>query len=159
MELHLASAAHAGPASALLPPTPENPESTSPTNISTDPEIEPDSTWGQTGVTSGFLPLAPADYVSAKKLKRRPQLLTDLDLYPPGANQITERGKLIAHIFIGENGTVDTVVIQHSNLPPAFVEHVRTAFLKSHFTAGERGGRAVKSRIRIEVSVTSPEQW
>jgi len=157
LDVRLASAAHAAGQLVQAPPPSEKIDWTPPANTATDPEGDIDSTSGTGGIASGFLPLATAEYMSAKELKRRPQIISDLDLYPPSVNQITERGKLIAHIFIGEDGTVDTVAIQPTKLPPAFVEHVRTAFMKSRFTAGERDGQTVKSRIRIEVSITSTE--
>jgi hypothetical protein len=55
-------------------------------------------------------------------------------------------------LFIDDTGGVVRVVSSNPELPGILVKAVREAFLSAAFTPGEREGRAVRSRIRIEVT-------
>lgn len=54
-------------------------------------------------------------------------------------------------LFIDETGRVARVRVDGNELPPAMEEAARNAFINARFRSGELDGRAVKSRIRIEV--------
>jgi len=54
-------------------------------------------------------------------------------------------------LFIDERGQVARVKVDGDALPPALEAAARSAFLSARFHAGEVEGRAVKSRIRVEV--------
>jgi hypothetical protein len=55
-------------------------------------------------------------------------------------------------VFIDDTGGVVRVVNTTPDLPGILVNAVREAFLPALFHPGERDGKAVRSRIRIEVS-------
>jgi periplasmic protein TonB len=54
-------------------------------------------------------------------------------------------------LFIDETGRVVRVRVDGASLPPALEAAARSAFTNARFLAGQADGRAVKSRIRIEV--------
>jgi len=54
-------------------------------------------------------------------------------------------------LLIDETGVVSRVLLAGAPLPAPLEEAARSAFLQALFTPGERDGRAVKSRIRVEV--------
>lgn len=58
-------------------------------------------------------------------------------------------------LFIDEFGQVVRVRVDGPELPPELEEAARSAFLAARFEAGQIEGRAVRSRIRVEVSFDS----
>jgi periplasmic protein TonB len=54
-------------------------------------------------------------------------------------------------LLIDETGVVSRVLLVGAPLPAQLEEAARSAFLHALFMPGERDGRAVKSRIRVEV--------
>lgn len=58
-------------------------------------------------------------------------------------------------LFVDDSGGVVRVVSATPGLPGILGHAVRTAFLGAHFAPGEVEGRAVRSRIRIEVTFDS----
>jgi hypothetical protein len=69
--------------------------------------------------------------------------------YPDNAPsaQITARLTL----FIDEAGQVQHIRLEGAGLPPAFEQAVRSAFMTTRWTPGERDGQPVKARHVIEV--------
>jgi TonB family protein len=93
------------------------------------------------------------DYLPRSALTLAPQALGLVALsYPEEAPAGQHQGVLT--LFIDEQGVVQRVRIESGDqeLPPVFQEAARQAFLAARFTPGELQGRAVKSRIRIQVS-------
>jgi hypothetical protein len=70
--------------------------------------------------------------------------------YPPIPD---DRGHHVGELtlFIDETGRVVRVRVDDDALPAALGAAAKAAFLNARFRAGEADGRAVKSRIRIEV--------
>ena len=58
----------------------------------------------------------------------------------------------IVALFIDEEGRVQEVVAEAPFLPPEHVEATRKAFLSARYAPGEIDGKAVKSRVRVEVT-------
>lgn len=58
----------------------------------------------------------------------------------------------ILSLFIDEEGVVQRIEALEPLLPPALEKSARDAFMAARFKAGEVEGKAVKSRLRVEVS-------
>jgi hypothetical protein len=108
-------------------------------------------------------PLSEADsaddslYLAPDQLDRRARAVTAIDLpypelAPPGHFSAT------LTLFIEDDGRVSRVRLEPDadaadggSLPPVLEDSARQAFLASPFEPGELGGRAVRSRLRVEV--------
>lgn len=99
-----------------------------------------------------LFPLPTAAYHSARELTQHPRIGKDVDLYSPVLDSYVETGRLTARIFIDEKGGVDFILVDATDLPPVFAEHVKRSFSAARFVPGELDGRPVKSQIRIEVT-------
>ena len=96
-------------------------------------------------------------YLAPDQLDRRAQAVAAIDLpYPDLAPPGHFRAALT--LFIEHDGRVSRVRLEpdpHAPgggaLPPVLEDSARQAFLASLFEPGELGGRAVRSRLRIEV--------
>ena len=96
-------------------------------------------------------------YLAPDQLDRRAQAVAAIDLpYPDLAPPGHFRAALT--LFIEHDGRVSRVRLEpdpHAPgggaLPPVLEDSARQAFLASLFAPGELGGRAVRSRLRIEV--------
>ncbi len=69
---------------------------------------------------------------------------------PTGATQ-TGRYVGILSLFIDEEGRVQYVAADEPALPPLYEQAARDAFIAARFSPGQVDGRAVKSRVRVEV--------
>ncbi|MES2251747.1 MAG: hypothetical protein V4645_31060 [Pseudomonadota bacterium] len=110
--------------SAIAPPTPP---------ASTTTEVEVDN------------------YIPRSQLSTPPIALTTIVLEPPSGEPVGDRLVGILLLFIDEQGHVDQVDSEEPILPPAFEQAAREAFIAAEFSPGEIDGRAVKSRLRVEV--------
>ena len=91
------------------------------------------------------------DYYPRAQLSLAPAPLASVVIdYPAGE---TDQGHYHSELtlFIDESGRMVRVRVDGPALPPAFEEAARRAFTSARFHAGEADGRAVKSRIRVEV--------
>lgn len=96
-------------------------------------------------------------YLAPDQLDRRAHAVAAIDLpYPDLAPPGHFRAALT--LFIEHDGRVSRVRLEpdpHAPgggaLPPVLEDSARQAFLASLFEPGELGGRAVRSRLRIEV--------
>jgi hypothetical protein len=90
-------------------------------------------------------------YFSANELSERPHVLQDvvplLSLSIPGI----ETQSVILRLLINEQGTVDSVHLDHTELPDDIVRVVIAAFSNLKFEPGKIDHAAVKSQLRIEV--------
>ncbi|WP_167481181.1 energy transducer TonB [Acidovorax cavernicola] len=85
------------------------------------------------------------------QLSRPPIALTAIVLEPPPGELVGDRLVGILSLFIDEQGHVERVDAEEPTLPPAFEQAAREAFIAAEFSPGEIDGRAVKSRLRVEV--------
>ncbi len=124
-----------------------------------DPPNSSESSTNPAGTLSReieFLALPVFEYIPAKMLEQRPEIIGDMELYDPVIVELAKQGKFIASVLVNENGKVDAVTVENSSLPESFVEQVIAILMRSRFTPGKLEGQATKSQIRIEVSVTPP---
>ena len=70
--------------------------------------------------------------------------------YPPIADDSGHHVSELS-LFIDEAGRVTRVRVEGPALPSALEQAARAAFVAARFRPGEVDGRAVKSRIRVEV--------
>jgi len=102
----------------------------------------------------GALPEAPdLTYYPAKQLDVYPRLSTQLDLHYRGkaaADNVTGRALLL--VMIDEIGSVNDVSVVEAEPASYFEDDARRAFLNARFTPAYRNGRAVRSRVLIEVN-------
>lgn len=95
-------------------------------------------------------------YFELRELSQRPQLVSLVEVEAVTDVHPTQPGHLLARVLIGEQGHVDHVLIDESDLPAAFEQAAIDAFLQGRYTPGQVDGRAVRSQIRIEVSYDGP---
>lgn len=96
-------------------------------------------------------------YLAPEQLDRRARAVATIDLpYPELAPPGQFRAALT--LFIEADGRVSRVRLEPDadaadggSLPPVLEDSARQAFLASPFEPGELGGRAVRSRLRVEV--------
>ena len=92
-----------------------------------------------------------ADYYPRADLSLAPAPLDAIVIdYPPIADDSGHHVSELS-LFIDEAGRVTRVRVDGEALPPALEQAARAAFTSARFRPGEVEGRAVKSRIRIEV--------
>lgn len=73
---------------------------------------------------------------------------------PPGADDGARHVGVLS-LFIDEQGRVRHVEPAEQDLPPAMEQAAREAFMAARFSPGQIAGRAVKSRINVEVAFDS----
>jgi periplasmic protein TonB len=73
---------------------------------------------------------------------------------PPGADDGARHVGVLS-LFIDEQGRVRHVEAAAQLLPPAMEQAAREAFMAARFSPGQIAGRAVKSRINVEVAFDS----
>jgi periplasmic protein TonB len=91
------------------------------------------------------------DYFPRAQLTLAPAPLASVVIDYPASENDPRRYHSELTLFIDETGRVVRVRVDGAALPPAFEEAARRAFTSARFHAGEADGRAVKSRIRVEV--------
>ncbi len=94
----------------------------------------------------------PEGYVPRPLLSVPPILQTQVVIAaPPAAAQVIGIRTAILALFIDDEGQVREVHSQEPRLPPEYEQAAREAFLAARYAPGRINGRAVKSRIRVEV--------
>jgi protein TonB len=103
---------------------------------------------------SGTAPEAPdSTYYAARQLDVYPALTAPLDLpYARRALAAGVEGRALLLLHIDETGAVDEVAVVESQPAGYFEDDARRAFLAARFTPALRNGRAVKSRVLVEVN-------
>jgi hypothetical protein len=91
------------------------------------------------------------EYLPRNLLSVAPAAQTSIVIpYPP---EVAGTGRYagIFALFIDELGEVRGVRMEDQRLPPAMENAVKQIFMQTRFSAGQRDGRDVKSRIRVEI--------
>ena len=93
------------------------------------------------------------DFLAPEQLDRRARASASIDLPWP---ELAPHGRFraVMTLFIDETGQVRRVRLEPDEggtLPPVLEDSARQAFLSGRFEPGELGGRAVRSRLRVEV--------
>ena len=91
------------------------------------------------------------DYVPRPLLSAPPVAQTPVIIAAPAGEADAGRHVGILSLFIDENGRVQHVTSNEPALPPALEQAAREAFMAAQFSPGQIDGRAVKSRVRVEV--------
>jgi hypothetical protein len=94
---------------------------------------------------------AQDDYVPRPLLSVPPVARSLVILAAPEGQADLTRHVGILSLFIDEDGRVHHVAADDAALPPAFEQAAREAFMAARFSPGQMDGRAVKSRVRVEV--------
>lgn len=108
-----------------------------------------------TSSTSQLAPrpgLLDVHYYPVAETNPQPQVQELVPLEFKDLGQYPEGGKLILDIWISQFGGVDDVTVESNELPPAFLDHVRQAFLGARFSPGYKDGEVVNCVMRIEVN-------
>ncbi|VTU34004.1 Gram-negative bacterial tonB protein [Variovorax sp. SRS16] len=91
------------------------------------------------------------DYVPRPLLSVPPVAMTPVLLAAPPGETALARYVGILSLFIDEQGKVQDVIADKPDLPAAFEQAAREAFMAARFAPGQIDGRGVKSRQRVEV--------
>jgi protein TonB len=101
-------------------------------------------------------------YYAARQLDIYPALTSVLDLrYPEQASAARVTGRAAIVLLIDHTGTVNDVSVIEADPPGYFEEDVRRAFMAARFRPALKGGRAVRSRVLVNIDYsaehTNPE--
>jgi protein TonB len=97
------------------------------------------------------LALPDIAYHDLRELTLRPAPLVDIPLEPGALKTRKETGQLILRLWINEQGGVDRIAVERSELPPEYAAAASKAFLAARFQPGEIDGRPVKTLMRVAV--------
>ena len=153
-------------ASAALPENPAPIEAPAEqARAAADPRKSPDSSTGARPVSRAPEPASPPvagieapfardpTYYPAKQLDVYPRPLSQIRLdYPASAITAKVDGRLMVLLLIDEFGTVNEATVVESR-PEGFFEEAALEVLRAaRFTAAEKQGRPVKSRVLLQVN-------
>jgi TonB family protein len=96
------------------------------------------------------------EYLTSRELSEHPQVITDLPGLPDDPVTLPGAGVLVITLWINELGRVDRSSVVSSQLDAKTEQAVVAQFQRMHFLPAQRDGRAVKSRMKIQVEVTPP---
>jgi protein TonB len=132
------------------------------------PTPRKDTTFQQTEPASPDTPrpasTGPAEipnpsYYAARELDVYPALLTALDLhYRDSAWAADVKGRVLLLVRIDANGIVEDVSVVEAEPAGYFEEQARRALASARFRPALKDGRAVKSRVEVEVNYASDTQ-
>lgn len=94
-------------------------------------------------------------YLPTSLLDESPQVIDDIPIDTPLLRNYPAEGKLILMLWIGEKGTVDKVSEEFSDLPTVISDEIKRNFYLATFRPGVVNGVSTKSRMRIEVVVST----
>ena len=153
MKVELAKAQEVGTKSSmpLLPPPLEFPRPDSEKPLPPAPHIGQHSP-GEGERQQVATPLTEFPYYSIKELTKGPQVLTTVNPEFERMDHYEAGGRMVLTIWINEQGIVDAVTVDRSNLPQKVDEQVRASFLGAHFAPGEKDGHKVRSKMPVEVN-------
>ncbi len=114
---------------------------------------EPRSPRRTTDLPAGVLALP--EYLPAEDLDERPLIRSVVNPQFPAEARVS-RGLVVLELMINESGAVDDIVAQRADPPGVFEKAAREAFAPALFTPGRQGGRAVKSRMSVELRFGQP---
>ena len=103
----------------------------------------------------GLVPIIPSPvsaYLSAHELDVRPAIRTRVVPEYPALAPIGQIETTSLTVLINEVGGVDGVAVSKPASAPVFDESAQQAFSTALFTPGIKNGKAVKSRLVIEVT-------
>lgn len=90
-------------------------------------------------------------YHLRQELTRQPQLVANVDLSPVAALAPGSTSRVVVEIYLNDQGGIDRLDIDANNLPTEAYEKLSELLRQLSFSNGEIDGRAVKTKIKIEV--------
>jgi hypothetical protein len=106
------------------------------------------------GAMLPVLPPAEPHYFSLRELTQQPQIEKDLPSGKMVSLPETAPRTVIMHLLINERGEVDKVELEDaSSLPASMAQTLEDSFSHLTFQPGRQGELAVKTRMKIEVSL------
>jgi protein TonB len=157
------------PSFASLPPTPASAASAATGTASTaSSALPPDNAPSASNAATAAAPVSPASlaaseageafeggYVPRPLLSIAPQpeipVVIPAPSSSPGTGRLIGRYSGVLALYIDEQGRVRRIEAEPPALPESMERAARAAFLSARFSPGQMDGRAVKSRIRVEV--------
>ena len=98
-------------------------------------------------------PSVAKHYYKPSELDVKPGIMVHVEPhYPERAAQDAVSGRVVAQLFLREDGTVEQVSILRAEPAGYFEYSVEKAFGEARFTPGMKDGQAVKVRMALEVS-------
>jgi TonB family protein len=115
------------------------------------PPATPDARAGKASVAK--------HYYRPSELDVKPGIMVHVEpRYPVQAEQDSIGGRVVAQLFLREDGTVEKVSIVRAEPPGYFEYSVEQAFSAARFTPGMKDGQAVKVQMALEVSFGEGER-
>ncbi|HYC47571.1 MAG TPA: TonB family protein [Burkholderiales bacterium] len=106
--------------------------------------------------SSGAAAMPDPTYYPARQLDVYPMLASGLDRsYFETAKAYDVKARVLLLVLIDAAGSVDDVSIAEGSAPDELEQAARRAFLAARFKPAQKNGRAVKSRVLIEVNYGS----
>lgn len=104
-------------------------------------------------------PAVAKHYYKPSELDVKPGIMVHVEpRYPERAAQDSVAGRVVAQLFLREDGTVEQVSIVRAEPPGYFEYAVEQAFGAARFTPGMKDGQAVKVQMALEVSFGDGER-
>lgn len=91
------------------------------------------------------------EYYGMEEITQAPKLRMDIDTQM--ADDQTGAGQAVLVLYISEKGEVDRVEAETSTLESGLQKLVNERFAELRFIPAQRRGEAVKSRLRIEITI------
>jgi TonB family protein len=105
----------------------------------------------------GERPAIAKHYYKTSELDVKPGIMVHVEpRYPLRAEQDVVAGRVVAQLFLREDGTVEHVSIVRAEPPGYFEYAVEEAFGAARFTPGMKDGQAVRVQMALEVSFGEP---
>lgn len=98
-------------------------------------------------------------YYGPREVNERPRPIETIDLEGALARGPAHAGTLILVLWINENGRVDRVSVESSQLPESVRRLVIKRFGSVTFSPAQLDGKAVKSRMTIEIFVQTSSAY
>jgi len=134
-----------GPLSPPLPVPTTKPE----VRITAPVEVPVDSALSKNGT-------ATEEFIDARLLIFRPAPTEVVALPQPEINDPRKSGRAAFSLFVNREGRVIRVRVDSSTLPEDVEQQSEQVFFQTHFRPGVLDGKAVNSRLQIEVVFDSP---
>jgi TonB family protein len=104
-------------------------------------------------------PSVTKHYYRTSELDVKPGIMVHVEpRYPLRAAQDAVSGRVVAQLFLREDGTVEQVSIVRAEPAGYFEYSVEQAFGAARFTPGMKDGQAVKVQMALEVSFGDGER-
>ncbi|MBI5927513.1 MAG: hypothetical protein HY836_18155 [Aquabacterium sp.] len=101
--------------------------------------------------TSPLPPKPYAEYIPRPQLSVAPIPRVPILIAPPEGDKEPARRVVVLSLYIDESGHVRHIEADDNDMPPAYVQAARAAFMTATFSPGQLEGQQVKSRTRVEV--------